>query len=429
MPALSVLGERLRSRLWPIPAAAAAASVVVAVALSGVRPAVGSGPVWWPGEPSSARGLLEMLAGSSLTVVALVFSLQVVALQLAASQYSPRLLRTYARDGWIQGSLAVLLSTFVFCVVTLALFGTVERPPRLSVAVAVLLGLASVGALVGVVAHIVSSLRVETMMAEIHDDAEAVVASAYGSDVGQAPLGWPDVARAGDEGAVVRADRPGFVQVVDRDAIARWADEHDAYVRIDVGPGSHVLIGDPLARVWPGERAEDDGAAVRRSVLVGFERTPDQDPAFGIVQMIDIALRALSPSVNDPTTAQHALGHLASLLGEIAARSSGPVRRTPSGSTLRVVEPVPSVADLLAETVRPIARAAGQNVPVLLGLLDLLVHVHGRDSRTGAAVADQAAYVVRWAQQSLTDEHDRAEVRARAEALELTGDASGPVEA
>ena len=428
MPALSVLGERLRSRLWPIPAAAAAAAAVLAGLLSRVRPDVGDGPVWWPGEPSSARGLLEMLAGSSLTVVALVFSLQVVALQLAASQYSPRLLRTYARDGWIQGSLAVLLSTFVFCVVTLALFGTVDRPPRLSVAVAVLLGLASVGALVGVVAHIVSSLRVETMMAEIHEDAEAVVTSAYAGDVGQTPLGWPDPARSGDEGAVVFADRPGFVQAVDRRAVAQWADEHDAYVRLDVAPGSHVLLGDPLGRVWPGERG-DDPTAVRRCVLIGFERTPDQDPAFGIVQLVDIALRALSPSVNDPTTALHALGHLASLLGEIAVRSSGPVRRTESGSTVRVIEPVPSATDLLADTVRPVARAAGQNVPVLLGLLDLLAHVRGRDSRTAAAVADQAAYVVRQAQHSLADEDDRGEVRARAEALGLADGPSRSVEA
>ena len=429
MPALSVLAERLRSRLWPVPAAAAGASAVLAVALSAVRPNVGEDPVWWPGEPSSARGLLETLAGSSLTVVALVFSLQVVALQLAASQYSPRLLRTYARDAWIQGSLAVLLSTFVFCLVTLALFGTVERPPRLSVAVAVLLGLACVGALVGVVAHIVSSLRVETMMAEIHSDAETVLDSAYGSDVGEAPLGWPAVARSGDEGAPVRADRPGFVQAVDRQAIAQWADEHGAYVRLGVAPGSHVLVGDPLGRVWPGDVDDGDGAAVRRAVLVGFERTPDQDPAFGIVQLVDIALRALSPSVNDPTTAEHALGHLASLLGEIAVRSAGPVRRTESGSTLRVVEPVPMVADLLADTVRPVARAAGPNVPVLLGLLELLGHVRGRDARCAAAVADQAAYVVRRAEERLADEEDRAEVRARADALGLTGDAAGAVEA
>ena len=96
---------------------------------------------------------------------------------------------------------------------------------------------------------------------------------------------------------------------------------------------------------------------------------------------------------------------------------------------MRVIEPVPSTTDLLADTVRPVARAAGQNVPVLLGLLDLLAHVRGRDARTAAAVADQAAYVVRQAQHSLADEDDRGEVRERAEGLDLTGDPSRSVEA
>lgn len=189
---LSVVGERFRSRLWPIPASAAVVAGITAALLSTVRPEPQAESVFWPGEPSSARGLLEVLAGTSLTVVALVFSLFLVALQLAASQYSPRLLRTFSRDGWVQASLAVLISTFVFSLVTLALFGTIDQPPRISVAVAVLLGLAGVGALVGAVAHIVSSLRVETMMAETHDDAARVIDASLGvGEHGPRPAGWP----------------------------------------------------------------------------------------------------------------------------------------------------------------------------------------------------------------------------------------------
>jgi uncharacterized membrane protein len=414
VPIVSVLGERLRSRLWPIPAAAAVSAGVGAALLAGVRPGAEQGPVWWPGEPASARGLLEVLAGSSLTVVALVFSLQVVALQLAASQYSPRLLRTYARDGWIQGSLAVLLSTFVFSLVTLALFGAVDRPPRVSVAVAVLLGLASVAALVGVVAHIVSSLRVETMMAEIHADAEAVIESAYTSDLGPEPALWPPSMRAGDQAGRVESDRAGFVQAVDRTRLAAWADEHDCYVRLTVMPGTHVLAGDLLARLWP---ADADGSAVADAVLVGFERTPDEDPAFGLVQLGDVALRALSPSVNDPTTAVHAIGHLAPLLAVIAERAGGPVRRTDADGTLRVIEPVPQVAGLLGDVVRPVARCAGDHVPVMLALLALLAHVADRQPGAAAAVADEADYVARRARAGMADETDRTDVLARAHRL------------
>ena len=168
---LGVLAERLRSQLWPIPALAAALALLLGVAASAIRAPAGSGPVG--ADPASARGILEVLAGSSLTVVALVLSLQVVALQLAASQYSPRLLRTYARDWVVQVSLGVLIATFVFSITTLALFGASQRTPSASVVIGLLLGLGCVAALVAVVAHIVTSLRVETSMADLHEDAAA----------------------------------------------------------------------------------------------------------------------------------------------------------------------------------------------------------------------------------------------------------------
>jgi uncharacterized membrane protein len=410
MPALSVQRERLRSRLWPIPAVAALCAGVLAVLLSRVRPGTDSGQVWWPGEPSSARGLLEVLAGSSLTVVALVFSLQVVALQLAATQYSPRLLRTHARDGWIQGSLAVLPSTFVFALVTLALFGTVDRPPRVSVTVAVLLGLASVAALVGVVAHIVVSLRVETMLAEIHADAEVVVRATLEHDIGPAPTQWPPPHRAGDGSAAVRSRHSGFVQAVDRDRIIAWAEENDGLVRLDVAPGDHVLTDQPVGRVWA---ATSDTDAVVESILVGFERTPDEDPGFGLVQLTDIAMRALSPSLNDPTTAVHTIGHLASLLGLVAQRDAGAVRRVQGEHEVRLLERVTSREDTIAGVCRPIVRAGASHPEVLLAVADMLTYLRTRAPDLAPALADEGHYVARAGERSLPDPDDRAMVVAR----------------
>jgi uncharacterized membrane protein len=156
---------------------------------------------------------------------------------------------------------------------------------------------------------------------------------------------------------------------------------------------------------------------VADAVLVGFERTPDEDPAFGLVQLGDVALRALSPSVNDPTTAVHAIGHLAPLLAGIAERAGGPVRRTDADGTLRVIEPVPQVADLLGDVVRPVARCAGDHVPVVLALLALLAHVADRHPGAAAAVADEADYVARRARAGMADETDRTDVLARAHRL------------
>ena len=405
MPTLSVLGERLRSRLWPIPALAAGVAGLAAVALSALRP---SEPDRWLGDPDSVRGLLEVPAGSSLTVVALVFSLQVVALQLAATQYSPRLLRTYARDRVIQAALAVLISTFVFSLVTLALVGAGEAAPVVSVGVAVALGLGSVAALVGVVAHIVTSLRVETMMADLHEDAAAVVAGLYADEdaFGAARLDLRG------PGSPVPAQRAGFVQAVDRAGLARWAAESGCRVRVDVAPGDHVLAGRPMARVWADGRV--DTQRVADAVLVGHERTPDEDPAFGLVQLVDVALRALSPGVNDPTTARHAIGHLASLVAELAARPLGTDRVTsgPDGEP-RVWEAQPSLDDLLELTCDPIARSAGDNPEVQLDLLRLLEEARRTGGGSASAVAGRhAEYLERAARRGVRDEQDLHRVQS-----------------
>ena len=421
---LSVVGERFRSRLWPIPATAAVLAGVTATLLSTVRPEPDAESVLWPGEPSSARGLLEVLAGTSLTVVALVFSLFLVALQLAASQYSPRLLRTFSRDPWVQASLAVLISTFVFSLVTLALFGTIDQPPRISVAVAVVLGLAGVGALVGAVAHIVSSLRVETMMTETHDDAARVIdASLGGGEHGPRPAGWPPVGSPGDEPRELSAARSGFVQAVGRPRLVSWAQRHGAYVQLDVTPGDHVLAGRPLGRVWfegTGDDAADRDEApdvdeIVSAVMIGYERTPDEDPAFGIVQLVDVAVRALSPSMNDPTSAVHAIGHVAALLGQVAVSDRGAFRLSRAkDETVRLVERERTVTEYLAVTCRPLVRAGGAHPQVLLALIELLDYVRAAAPDAESSVDAELAYLLRGAENDLADETDREAVRAAA---------------
>lgn len=405
MAVLGVLKERIQSRLWPTPALGAAVAVVLALALSGAgRTTDGR----WVGDAAASRALLQVLAGSSLTVVALVFSLHVVALQLAASLYSPRLLRTYARDWAIQAAMAVLIATFAFCLVTLATFGAAPGVPEVSITVAVLLGLACVGALVGVVSHIVTSLRVETMMAGLHTDAEVVIGT------------WVDVPRALESGerleprvvgqspARIRAERAGFVQAVNSSHLAGWAHDAGVLVRVDVVAGEHVLSGQVLARVWGIDQTDLAAAKVARDFLVGFERTPDQDPEFGIVQLVDIALRAMSPSLHDPTTAVHALGHLASLLTDVATAPDGvDIVVRDEEDNARVWLATRSLTDFLQTTCKPVVRVAADDPDVMAANTRLL----GAVRRSGGpashdAVDEELAYVERCVRRTMTDEAD-----------------------
>ncbi len=385
-------------------------ALILGIAASTIRGSVGSAPIG--AETASARAILEVLAGSSLTVVALVLSLQVVALQLAASQYSPRLLRTYVRDWVVQVSLAVLIATFVFSLSTLALLGASQRPPTASVVIALLFGLASVGALVGVVAHIVTSLRVETSMAELHTDAVAVITAVYGA--GEGPS---DPAPFRGDGAPLVAQRAGFVQAIDGEQLAQWAQGQDVFVRLEVRPGDHVLADQQLGAVL-GRIGTDEVAAAPAAVLIGYERTPDADPGFGLLQLVDIALRALSPGVNDPITARHAIGHLTALLLRVAEEGAATTRWTSDDrGQVRVRQPIPGLDELLPQSCLPLARAGSQDPDVLIALLRLVGAVApAAPAEQRAAVMAVTQYVARTAERELADPEDRAAVQRAAAA-------------
>lgn len=411
-----VLGERMRSRLWPIPAVAATTALLLALALSDLRLGAEGSSLGWAAEPDSARGLLQVLAGSSLTVLALAFSLLVVALQLAASQYSPRVLRTYARDMVVQVSMAILIATFVFSLFTLALFGVADQPPALSVLVASLLGLASVGAFVGVVAHIVSSLRIETMMVQIHDDASEVIGQVYDDAAQDDSASQLDP--ASDAGSVqVTATTAGFVQAIDSERLVQWAAERDARVRVMVSPGDHVLPGTVLALVSGAEDNPEEGFL--RHVLLGHERTPDQDPGFGLLQLTDIAVRALSPGINDPTTARHAIGHLASLLLEMAQHDLTAEHVTlDSSDSPRVWRRDATLSEHIERVCLPVVRNARDSPDVLLSVVRLLGAVSSADAQqAGPGATPVAAHIRRSIDRDMADPGDREAVSGALDAL------------
>jgi uncharacterized membrane protein len=407
MRQLHVITERLRSTLWPTPTVAALIAAAVAVALAAMTPQQPDWR-WWPTDPLAAEGLMEVLAGSSLTVVALVFSLHVVALQLAASQYSPRLLRTYARDWIVQTAMAVLIATFVFCLVTLAAWAGMPVTPGFSVAVATVLGIASIAALVGVVAHIVASLRVETLMAGIHEDTAPVIDAAYGA-IEQFPQDIPETR------VTLRAPRSGFVQSVNRDRIARWAGQRRAFVLVEAFAGTHVLRGQALGFV----AAEDhdvprDLSDVADAVLLGRERTPEEDPGFGLAQLVDVAQRALGISVNDPTTARHAIGHLTAQLLQICGSGGGQGLVTKdSDGVVRVCQTLPTPAEHLRNTFRPLARSSGGEPEVVKDLSRLLDLVVECAPVLADEVRGHAEYLSRCIERDMADPADREEALER----------------
>ena len=366
--------ESLRASMWFWPSCASLAALLLTLLLMPVRPGddVGWARWVWPAGVDAASSLLQTVATSVMTAATITFSLTVVALQLASQQFSPRLLREFARDVRTQAVLAVLLGTFMVSITGLYGMEPGRPVPVLVVGLVYVLGITSGIVLLLFIGHIARSLRVDTMMRNAHQGCLAVLRETYPpSETGEIQ----HFAEPGG-GTFIPAGRSGIVQAVDARPLVAMLQRHGLTMRIMVQPGDHVTAGSPVARVW----ADDDGAApldaVRKAMAealeIGYERTPEQDAALGLRQLTDIAVKAISPSINDPITAAHATGYCADLLVDLQCRRLGPEAHEDSVGVQRLVTEGRDYRYFLDLVCGPVRRFARSEPIVLTAVLRLL---------------------------------------------------------
>lgn len=383
------LQESVRAQLWPVPLLA----VVLAVVLGQLVPFLDTQftdslpeqvtGVLFGGGPEAARSLLETIASSMITVTSLTFSLTVVTLQLASSQFSPRLLRTFTGDRFVHNTLALFLATFVYALTVLRSIRveTDTDPgfvPEIAVTLAFVLTLASVVGLVLFLAHLAQQIRVETMLRDVHDETNRTLHRLFPDDADQQEA--PPL--PGRSASCLRSRSSGFLLRVDPDSALAAAVEAGAVVAVDTTPGNSMIEGLPYARLWSvaGTPLEDDAIASLQDgfddvVRVGFERTATQDAGFGLQQMLDVASRALSPGVNDPTTAVHALSHLSAVLCVLAGRRTGPITLRDDEGRVRVVLARPTFEQLVDLVLDQLITYACSDARTARRTLDLLSEV------------------------------------------------------
>ncbi|MFD3825324.1 DUF2254 domain-containing protein [Streptomyces sp. NPDC058625] len=293
------------------------------------------------------------------------------------------MLRTFTADRYVQTTLALFLATFAYVLTVLRTVrtgddGQVMFVPQVSVTVAFLLTLASVLGLVLFLSHLAREIRVETMMQSVHSAADRTIHRLLPERASAAEdLGAPPEPPADALALPVR--KSGFLTAVDEEALLEAAVEADAVLLIDRHPGSSLITGTPMGAAWP--RAGEPFSHETRTHLVrkaaeavstGTERTEAQDVAFGLRQLTDITAKALSPGVNDPTTAVHALSHSSALLCELARRGLGPRVLHDDQHRVRVVLRRPDLADLLDLAVaQPLRYGAAE--PAVLNRVAMLL--------------------------------------------------------
>ena len=382
--AAQTVQDGVRTQLWPLPIL----GVVLAVAAGILVPLLDvrvdtdlSGllnTLIFNGDPGAARTVLSAVASSLITVTSLTFSLTVVTLQLASSQFSPRLLRTFTQDLFVQVTLAIFLATFTFSLTVLrsvrsASEGGIVFVPRLSVTVAFLLALASVVALVLFLAHLTRQIRVETMLQRVHDDATATMSTNLIRC--DDPAADRLVPRCPAGAATLWATTSGFLTSIDQANLVGAAEKADAVVSIERHPGGFVVQGTPLGHAWSPQGARIESERLDRlhekagaAVNLGPERTAAEDVGYGLRQVTDIVNKALSPGINDPTTAIHGLGQTSALLAELTGYHLGPLVLHDDHDHPRVVLHRPGFAELL-ELALAQPRSYGKSDPQVLGRL------------------------------------------------------------
>lgn len=376
------LREQMLSSLWFLPTVSVLASLAAGILLSDPRLGIGADSAWFIGTPEGARAILSTVAGSTITVTGLTFSLTVVALQMASTQFTPRLLSTFLSDRGNQAVLSVFLSTFVYSLVVLRAVrsGTDEIEPfvpSLAVALALGLTLLSVGMLVYFFHHLTQQLRVERVLEEVRADTLGIARSKLREDETDHDGELPPVP---DGAAVVRASRSGYLQRLQLDEMLQFAEEHRIAVRLRPEVGSHVTEGTTLAWVWSVDGGtvdltEDFEKSINRRIQIGPDRTLRQDVSFGVRQLVDIAAKALSPGINDPTTAVAAIGALSDVLCELADRRLGPRVRRDDEGRIRVAVPNPTFRRILALACDQPRRYGSSEPAVLIALLHMLTDI------------------------------------------------------
>jgi uncharacterized membrane protein len=386
MHGLKLAWEALRSSFWFVPALLAIVAVGLSVGMSFADEAIGAKTAahlgWiYSGGPEGARGVLSAIAGSVIGVAGTTFSITIAVLSLTSGQFGPRLLRNFMRDLGNQIVLGTFTATFLYCLLVLrTIRGTdqVTYVPHLSVTLGVALAVLSVGVLIYFVNHVAESIQVSHLIEMVGLDADQSAARLFPSppprSAEAAAKASDDLARESKEAAEVPAgvpvsvcaDRIGYLESIDEEGVFAIAKEHGLVVRVEVRPGDYILPSMKLLSVWPDAHGEE--AHLRRAFSCGRDRTTLQDAEFAFLQLAEVAVRALSPGINDPFTAMMCVDRITASLCVVAECAWPPACRRDEHGAVRVLWRAIHPRELVEAAYGHVRRAAKDAPSVLIKL-------------------------------------------------------------
>ncbi len=423
--------EALRTNLWLVPTVEIVLAVVLFAVTYALDRAAYDGTLHLPswvisGSPDAARQILTAIAAAVITVVTLVFSITIVTLTLASTQFGPRMLRNFIRDRITQITLGTFVATFVYAILALVSIGPGahgEFVPHASITMTMALVILDVVVLVVFIDHIAKSIQLPQVIASIAGDLagaiEAEVPPPAASVLKTGPSLSEMTVRLDEESGVVRAPSSGYLQFVRMDTLIDISARSHAVIRLLHRPGHFVIEGEPLAHVWPAQAAPGVARALGGAHATGPHRTLTQDLSFAVDQLVEIAIRALSAAVNDTFTALACIDWLGDALCKIADRWRPSALHRDAAGHVRVITVTVGFRRLVERSHEKIRQASRGMPAVMIRQLEVLVKVmpYASAPEQREVLLEQAVMILRVCEESVPEERDRADVLRRYEAV------------
>lgn len=426
---LTFLKQNILQAFWFIPAVFSLLALFATAALNwlDVYLALQSIPSlsWaYTKSPEGARALLSTIAGSSITVLGVILSTMIVVLTLASQQYGPRLVRNFIEDRPSQVVVGSFAGCFIYSLITLKSIRSADAAsqPHLSILGAVLLAMACIGLLIYFVHHVSSEIQVQSIIRRVYKNLSDSINTLFPEGLGQEvdEVEEPSIDTDASSFDIV-ASRSGYIQTIDESSIVEVASVHDLVLQLKVRPGDFVVKDETLISVLEDKSLDEDTErSLRFCLLIGTFPTAAQDVRFPIGQLEEIAVRALSPGVNDPHTAIECLDYLTASIRQLSTRPWPKTQRYDGQQALRIVaEPLrfETLLRLAYQQIHHYGRADVTIVCEMLGDLGLVVERMEQHPQRKETLLNFAQEIYVKSRDTMAAESDRAKIKIAYEAL------------
>ncbi len=433
MKKIKFFWNELKASFWFIPVLIIAASIPMAIGfiyLDGTSDYSREGieRYFFVSSADSARSILSTISGAMIGVAGTVFSVTLVALTLASSQFGPRLIKNFMSIRLNQVVLGTYVATYLYCLLVLNAIKDTDALsfiPAISILVAILLAVVNIILLIIFIHQIAISIQADKVVSDIHEFISSQVKTLFPDKLGEekedeSSIQTEEIFAQYDHSMTLNAPKSGYLEYIDSESLLNLMIAENALLILDVRPGNYLVEGIEIGKIYFHEKSDKDKlSAINKKIIVGKIRTPQQDFEFSIHQMVEIAARALSPGVNDPFTAIACIDNLTSTICYLAEVKFPSTYRFDGDKNLRVIASSLNYEGVLNTAFNQIRQFSAGSPAVIIRLMEALMTISKitKNTKHHPAIIRHVQMVINVGRQSIKEENDLQDLLDRAKQI------------